>query len=56
VLDTGKAISAMLPGLAGFGLEKQYIKEICAQTNNKNNPVKLSQENLMEILHERLKA
>jgi alcohol dehydrogenase class IV len=45
-----------LPGLAGSGLEERYIEEICAQTGNKNNPVKLSQENLVEILHERLKA
>jgi alcohol dehydrogenase class IV len=44
-----------LPGLAGFGLEEQYIEEICAQTDNKNNPVKLSKENLVEILHEKLK-
>jgi alcohol dehydrogenase class IV len=45
-----------LPGLAGFGLEERYVEEICAQTDNKNNPVKLSQENLVEILHERLKS
>jgi alcohol dehydrogenase class IV len=41
-----------LPGMAGFGLEERNIEEICAQTGNKNNPVKLSQENLVEILHE----
>jgi alcohol dehydrogenase class IV len=45
-----------LPGLKGFGLEERYIEEICAQTDNKNNPVKLSQENRVEILQERLKA
>jgi len=45
-----------LPGLAGFGLEERDIEEICAQTGNKNNPVALSQENLVEILHERIKA
>jgi alcohol dehydrogenase class IV len=45
-----------LPGLAGFGLEERHIEDICAQTDNKNNPVKLSQENLVEILHERLKT
>jgi alcohol dehydrogenase class IV len=45
-----------LPGLAEFGLEERHIEEICAQTDNKNNPVKLSQENLAEILHERLKT
>jgi len=43
-----------LPGLAAYGLEERNIKEICAQTENKNNPVKLSQDNLVEILHERL--
>jgi len=45
-----------LPDLMGFGLEVRYIEEICAQTDNKNNPVKLSRENRIEILHERLKA
>jgi alcohol dehydrogenase class IV len=45
-----------LPGLAGFGLEERHIEEICAQTDNKNNPVKLSLEKLVEILHERLKT
>jgi alcohol dehydrogenase class IV len=45
-----------LPDLTGFGLEERYIEEICAQTDNKNNPVRLSQENRMEILQERLKA
>jgi alcohol dehydrogenase class IV len=45
-----------LPGLEGFGLEERYIEKICAQTDNKNNPVKLSLENRVEILQERLKA
>jgi len=45
-----------LPGLAGFGLEEYEIEKICAQTDNKNNPVKLSHENLVEILHERIKT
>ena len=36
--------------LSGFGLEERHIEEICTQTDNKNNPVKLSQENLVEIL------
>jgi alcohol dehydrogenase class IV len=44
-----------LPGLAGYGIEERNIDEICAKTDNKNNPVKLSQENLAEILNERLK-
>jgi alcohol dehydrogenase class IV len=45
-----------LPGLEQFGLEEQYIEEICAMTDNKNNPVKLNREMLTEILEERLKA
>jgi len=45
-----------LPGLAGFGLEEYEIEKICAQTDNKNNPVKLSHENLVEILQERIKT
>lgn len=45
-----------LPDLKGFGLEERYIEEICAQTDNKNNPVKLNQENRIEILYERLKT
>jgi alcohol dehydrogenase class IV len=45
-----------LPGLEQFGLEERYIEEICAKTDNKNNPVKLSREMLTEILEERLKA
>ena len=45
-----------LPGLEGYGLEEKHIGEICEQAGNKNNPVKLSLENRMEILQERLKA
>jgi hypothetical protein len=45
-----------LPGLKRFGLEERYIEEICARTDNKNNPVKLSRGNRVELLEERLKA
>ena len=41
-----------LPGLAGFGLKEADVELICAQTENKNNPVKLGMEELMEILRE----
>lgn len=49
-------IMLQLPGLEQFGLEEQYIEEICAKTDNKNNPVKLNREMLTVILEERLKA
>ncbi|MBE0655274.1 MAG: hypothetical protein IH594_15850, partial [Bacteroidales bacterium] len=41
-----------LPGLAGFGLKEADVELICAQTENKNNPVKPGMEELMEILRE----
>ena len=45
-----------IPGFERFGLKDQKIEEICAKTDNKNNPVKLNREMLTEILEERLKA
>ncbi len=45
-----------LPGLGGYGLKEKHIGEICGQADNKNNPVKLSRENRLEILQERLKS
>ena len=43
-----------LPGLSGFGLEDKDIDVICAQTENKNNPVKLNKRALLEVLRERV--
>ncbi len=43
-----------LPGLSGFGLEDKDIDILCAQTENKNNPVELNKEALLEVLRERM--
>jgi alcohol dehydrogenase class IV len=52
----GITTKLQLPGFARFGLEERYIEEICAGTDNKNNPVKLGPEMLADILEERIKA
>ncbi|EFK96432.1 Alcohol dehydrogenase iron-containing [sediment metagenome] len=43
-----------LPGLKDFGLREKDSELICSITENKNNPVKLTMENLMEILIKRI--
>jgi alcohol dehydrogenase class IV len=43
-----------LPGLKQFGFEEEDIDSICSITENKNNPVKLSSDNMREILSKRL--
>lgn len=43
-----------LPGLEGYGIQKIELDEICENSGNKNNPVKLSHEHMLEILEERL--
>jgi alcohol dehydrogenase class IV len=43
-----------LPRLGQYGIEEKDIEEICRVTESKNNPVKLSQEELEEIIRERL--
>ena len=47
-------IELQLPGLKQFGLEEKKIELICSKTDIKNNPVKLSMEDLVEILKRRL--
>jgi alcohol dehydrogenase class IV len=42
-----------LPGFKKYGLKKEDIGLICSQTECKNNPVKLTLDNLTEILSER---
>ena len=42
-----------LPGLKQSGLEESNIEQICRETENKNNPVKLDFEDMMEILSSR---
>ena len=42
-----------LPGLKQSGLEEINIDQICRETENKNNPVKLDFEDMMEILSSR---
>lgn len=42
-----------LPGLKSAGVKEQDFREICQETDSKNNPVKLTPEELMEILHKR---
>jgi alcohol dehydrogenase class IV len=42
------------PGLKKLGLEEKDIELICTMTENKNNPVKLGMEELMEIVRNRL--
>jgi alcohol dehydrogenase class IV len=43
-----------LPGLRKYGLKEPDIEEICKITGNKNNPVKLSTDDLIEIINSRL--
>ncbi len=43
-----------LPGLGKYGIGEKDISSICAITENKNNPVKLVQKDLEEIIRERL--
>jgi alcohol dehydrogenase class IV len=43
-----------LPGLKSYGIEEKHIEKICQITETKNNPVKLSSEDLAEIIRERL--
>jgi alcohol dehydrogenase class IV len=43
-----------LPGLEEFGLEEKDIKLICLNTENKNNPVKLAIDDLIEIVTNRI--
>ena len=42
-----------LPGLKQFGLEEKNIEAICKTTEIKNNPVRLTLEDLMEIVSNR---
>ena len=42
-----------LPGLKKYGVDEKDIPSICAITENKNNPVKLSMDDLQEILSAR---
>jgi alcohol dehydrogenase class IV len=43
-----------LPGLKKFGMDELTLELICRNTEIKNNPVKLAEEDLVEILHQRL--
>jgi alcohol dehydrogenase class IV len=43
-----------LTDLTKAGFEEKYIEIVCSRTEIKNNPVKLADENLMEILYKRL--
>lgn len=43
-----------LPRLSHYGLESNLVPEICSATGQKNNPVKLDDTELEEILTERL--
>jgi alcohol dehydrogenase class IV len=43
-----------LPDLGKYGISEKDVEIICSQTDIKNNPVKLAQEDLSEILHKRL--
>ncbi len=43
-----------IPRLAGYGIAGEDIGSICIRTEIKNNPVRLEQEDLEEILFERL--
>jgi len=43
-----------LPDLKDLGLEEENIRLICSKTESKNNPVKLSIEDLIEILQSRI--
>jgi alcohol dehydrogenase class IV len=43
-----------LPGLTQYGFKEEDIEPICSITENKNNPVKLSTDDMREILLKRL--
>lgn len=43
-----------LPGLSGYGVEEKDVDSICRNTEIKNNPVKLTVNELSEILRMRL--
>lgn len=43
-----------LPRLSRYGIERKHLGEICINTGQKNNPVKLGNDELIEILTERL--
>jgi alcohol dehydrogenase class IV len=43
-----------LPGLSGYGVEEKDVDYICRNTDIKNNPVKLTPEDLKDILRPRL--
>jgi alcohol dehydrogenase class IV len=43
-------IDLQLPGLNKLGLKEEDIKLICSVTDNKNNPIGLSQDDLIEII------
>jgi alcohol dehydrogenase class IV len=43
-----------LPGLKDYGITEDSLTQICLITENKNNPVKLTPEDLTEILESRL--
>ena len=43
-----------LPGLKKYGVGEKDISSICLITENKNNPVKLAEEDLEEIIRSRL--
>ncbi len=47
-------LSLRLQGLRGFGISEDFTAQICLNTENKNNPVKLTTEDLAEILESRL--
>jgi alcohol dehydrogenase class IV len=42
-----------LPGLKEAGMDEDAFDDICSATENKNNPVKLSKDEMMEILTRR---
>ena len=50
----GLTYELKLPGLKRFGIEEKDIELICKNTENKNNPVKLKLEYLIEIIIDRL--
>lgn len=43
-----------IPKLREFGVKEEHINKLASQVENKNNPVKLGQEEIVEILRERL--
>lgn len=43
-----------LPGLRKYGIREKDIPGVCAVTGNKNNPVKLTPDNMAEIMGSRL--